>query len=130
MAKRIYLIKFRKAKDLLNIHRWNKTIIYIMGTCMRATESKVVITLVFAIFLTACNSDWVTNNWNISPIKTDPEYLKRADGTEVVQCDGAGIPLRNKAPEWFWEENNLPKGTINFVCKNGKAYLPNQVPKD
>ena len=129
MVKPIYLIKFRKIKDLLNIHRWNKTIIYIMGTCMRATESKVVITLVFTIFLTACNSDWVTNNWNISPIKTEPEYLRHPNGQRVLQCDGSGIPLRNGAPERFWERNNLPKGTTEFVCVDGKAYLQGKEPQ-
>ena len=91
---------------------------------MTATKSKVVITLVFALFLTACN----TKDW--SPIKIDPEYLKRADGTKVRQCDGSGVPLRNGGPEWFWEENNLPKGTTEFVCVDGKAYLPDQLPKD
>ena len=96
---------------------------------MRATESKVVITLVFAIFLTACNSDWVTNNWNISPIKTEPEYLRHPNGQRVLQCDGSGIAMRG-AREKFWRDNDLPKGTLNFVCKNGKAYLPDQVPRN
>ena len=85
---------------------------------------RIVIVLHLAVLLCACNmADW-------SPIKTEPEYLRYPNGHRVQQCDGSGIPLRNGAPERFWERNNLPKGTINFVCKNGKAYLPGQVPKD
>ncbi|EPR82771.1 hypothetical protein L289_2689 [Acinetobacter gerneri DSM 14967 = CIP 107464 = MTCC 9824] len=28
----------------------------------------------------------------------------------------------------FWKENNLPEGTIHFVCRDGKAYLPEKAP--
>ncbi|TCM60890.1 hypothetical protein EC844_13010 [Acinetobacter calcoaceticus] len=31
--------------------------------------------------------------------------------------------------EYFWKINNLPKGTTEFVCVDGKAYLPGQEPK-
>lgn len=27
----------------------------------------------------------------------------------------------------FWQDNNLPKGTTNYMCKDGKAYLLNKV---
>ena len=96
---------------------------------MKTTKSKVVITLVFALFLTACNSDWVTRNWNISPINKSPEFLRHPDGQIIRQCDGAGIAMRGGAREKFWRDNNLPKGTTEFVCKNGKAYLKGQEPK-
>ncbi len=31
--------------------------------------------------------------------------------------------------KYFWEDNNLPKGTTEFVCVDGKAYLPGKEPK-
>ncbi|EPR82775.1 hypothetical protein L289_2693 [Acinetobacter gerneri DSM 14967 = CIP 107464 = MTCC 9824] len=31
--------------------------------------------------------------------------------------------------ESFWRVFNLPKGTTEFVCVNGKAYLPGKEPK-
>ena len=43
----------------------------------------------------------------------------------INRC-GFGVWLYAK---FFWNGNNLPKGTTEFVCKNGKAYLPDQVPK-
>ena len=55
------------------------------------------------------------------------DHLKHKNGKLVSDCNGHSIDMRGGA-ERFWKQNNLPKGTTEFVCKNGKAYLPNQVP--
>ncbi len=79
------------------------------------------------VLLTACSIDPL-DFYNPTHQKS---YLKNSLGRAVQDCTDTGryIALGDSAKE-FWKENNLPKGTINFVCKNGKAYLPDQVPKD
>ena len=56
------------------------------------------------------------------------KYLKDKNGKDVRDCNNVLITYRGVGREIFWKENNLPKGTTEFVCKDGKAYLPNQVP--
>ena len=56
------------------------------------------------------------------------KYLKDKNGKDVRDCNNVLITYRGGGREIFWKENNLPKGTTEFVCKDGKAYLPNQVP--
>lgn len=91
---------------------------------MNSFNIRVVMVLQLVLFLSACNlADW-------SPINKSPEFLRHPDGQIIRQCDGSGIAMRGGAREKFWRDNDLPKGTINFVCKNGKAYLPDQVPKN
>ena len=57
----------------------------------------------------------------------DSVYLRNSKNEIVIDCDGGGIS--KDFAKFFWNGNNLPKGTTEFVCKNGKAYLPDQVPK-
>ena len=47
----------------------------------------------------------------------------------VPDCNGELISTKLKPSDAdaFWRENDLPKGTANFVCKNGRAYLPSKV---
>ena len=79
------------------------------------------------VCLTACSIDPLDF---YNPIHQG-EHLKNSLGRLVQDCTGTGRYIREgEVAERFWKENNLPKGTINFVCKNGKAYLPDQVPKD
>ena len=64
--------------------------------------------------------DFINNGENL-------KYLKDKNGNNVRDCYHTLLTLRGGAAI-FWKQNNLPKGTTEFVCKNGKAYLPNQVP--
>ncbi len=54
-------------------------------------------------------------------------YLRNNKG-EIVQ-DCSGRTLFKDWSEKFWHVNNLPKGTTEFVCVDGKAYLPGKEPK-
>ena len=46
----------------------------------------------------------------------------------VENCHGDLISTKLKPSDAdkFWRDNNLPKGTTKFICKNGTAYLPKQ----
>lgn len=73
-----------------------------------------------AINLTAC--------YKQSDILGGGEYLSDKYGM-VPDCNGELISTKLKPSDAdaFWRENDLPKGTANFVCKNGRAYLPSKV---
>lgn len=73
-----------------------------------------------AINLNAC--------YKQSDILGGGEYLSNQEGS-VLNCEGKLISTKLKPSDAdnFWRDNNLPKGTANFVCKDGKAYLPNKV---
>ena len=70
-------------------------------------------------------------------IKMDPktwiggggEYLKDKQGRLVGDCRGRNISMELSISDadTFWQDNDLPKGTFDFVCKDGKAYLPSKV---
>ena len=77
------------------------------------------------VSLAACNT---FQNWN-SGYLTGGDYLSDEQGL-VGDCQGNLIgtnPNTVSAAERFWQANNLPKGTNDFVCKDGKAYLPSKV---
>lgn len=67
--------------------------------------------------------------YNILPTVDDKDFLLKKNGGIVENCKNE--PLFKKSPNTniFWEKNNLPKGTTEFVCVNGKAYLPGKEPK-
>ena len=76
--------------------------------------------------LTACDD---LRNWNSSYLSGGTEYLSDKDGT-ILDCRGDTLSLTGKPKseaERFWQDNNLPKGNTDFVCKDGKAYLPSKV---
>ncbi len=54
-------------------------------------------------------------------------YLRNKEGGFVYDC--RGFTISKDPARFFWERNNLPKGTTEFVCVNGKAYLPGKEPK-
>lgn len=88
---------------------------------------KMIITILAGVCLfslTACDN---LRNWN-SGYLTGGEYLTNEQGL-VSSCHGNHLSVRNKPSEAdrFWQDNNLPKGTTDFVCKDGKAYLPSKV---
>ena len=63
---------------------------------------------------------------SFSPIPKQ-KLLKHPDGSLVMRCDGGVITLGDRADN-FWRKNNLPKGTTEFVCVDGKAYLLKDAP--
>ncbi|ENV33896.1 hypothetical protein [Acinetobacter gerneri] len=61
-------------------------------------------------------------------VHNNSKYYEFPGGGLVMDC--RGYPL-GKDSSWtrdFWKENNLPEGTIHFVCRDGKAYLPEKAP--
>jgi ssDNA-binding Zn-finger/Zn-ribbon topoisomerase 1 len=67
-------------------------------------------------------------DYNIVPTVDSKDILRKKNGGIVEDCQG-GILLKNSPfTKRFWEKNNLPKGTTEFTCVDGKAYLPEKVP--
>lgn len=61
------------------------------------------------------------------------EYLENDSGNSVAECTTAvswqtGEPLfspvHKSRANAFWQDNNLPKGTLYYVCDGDKALLP------
>ncbi|EPF74537.1 hypothetical protein F945_01576 [Acinetobacter rudis CIP 110305] len=58
------------------------------------------------------------------------EYLEYPWGGIVKDCQGKALGAADSPwTQAFWDYNHLPHGTIDFVCVDGKAYLPGQQPK-
>lgn len=74
-----------------------------------------------AINLTAC--------YKQSDILGGGEYISDKDYGLVENCHGDLISTKLKPSDAdkFWRDNNLPKGTTKFICKNGTAYLPSKI---
>lgn len=77
------------------------------------------ITMIFS----GCYYDIINSSSNI-------KVLKHKDGEVARDCDGRLIPYRGNGVKDFWKRNNLPEGTTEFYCRNGKAYLSNTLPSD
>ena len=76
--------------------------------------------------LTACDT---LEHWNDGYLSGGGDYLSDDQGL-VPDCQGNYIVTKHNTisgADIFWQNNNLPKGTADFVCKDGKAYLPNEV---
>ncbi len=56
-------------------------------------------------------------------------YMEYPGGGLIMDCKGSPLSKDGPWTEAFWDKNNLPHGTTKFVCKDGKAYLPGQLPK-
>ena len=61
------------------------------------------------------------------------EYLENDSGNSVAECTTAVSwqtgeplfsPIRESRANVFWRDNNLPKGTLYYVCDGDKALLP------
>ena len=86
----------------------------------------IIISGVCLLSLTACGN---LQNWN-SDYLTGGDYLSDDQGGLVGNCQGNFISTKHNsesAANRFWQANNLPKGTTEFICKDGKAYLPSKV---
>lgn len=79
--------------------------------------------LAVTLLITGC-ADFVDS---FSPIYR-PKYIKHPDGSTVLDCEGSGIKAGYDA-KLFWKEHHLRKGTTEFVCVDGKAYMPGKEPK-
>ncbi len=87
---------------------------------------KKIFLIVLGVYLTACSIDPLDF---YNPINQG-ENLKNGLGRVVQDCTGTGRYIREgEVAERFWKENKLPKGTTEFVCVDGKAYLPGKEPK-
>lgn len=75
------------------------------------------------IFILGCN------HYNILPTIDDDKILIDKSGGIVRDCKGSMLLKKSPFTNKFWEKNNLPKGTTEFVCVNGKAYLPEKEPE-
>ncbi len=53
------------------------------------------------------------------------EVLRNEQGYAISDCHGSLIG--KKSAHEFWRDNNLPRGTTSYICKDYKAYLPNKV---
>ena len=84
---------------------------------------KMSILVVFSLILQACV------DMDILMTPDDNSYLRDKNGNNVHNCDGLVLYKNTQRAEYFWKKNNLPKGTTEFVCVDGKAYLPGQEPK-
>ena len=75
--------------------------------------------------LTACGN---LQNWNSDYLSGGTGYLSDSQGI-VADCNGYFLNTSSKpsGAKRFWQNNNLPKGTTDFVCKDGKAYEANKV---
>ena len=83
-----------------------------------------IIVGVCLLSLTACDT---LDNWNDGYL-SGGKYLVNDQGL-VSDCRGNHLSVKHKPSEadQFWQNNNLPRGTKDFVCKDGQAYLPNKV---
>ncbi|MEN8281465.1 hypothetical protein [Acinetobacter gerneri] len=61
-------------------------------------------------------------------VNRDNDYLRDKDGYIVDDCRGQALSRTGEQTNFFWDKNNLPRGTTNFVCRDGKAYLPEKAP--
>jgi hypothetical protein len=79
-----------------------------------------------SIALTAC----ILGGLGLLPldVNRDNDYLRNKDGYIVDDCNGNSLSSDSLPTRRFWQENNLPRGTLNFVCRDGKAYLPEKAP--
>lgn len=69
------------------------------------------------------------NHYNILPSIDDDRILIDKKGGIVRDCEGEMLLKESPFTNRFWEQNNLPQGTTEFVCVDGKAYLPGKEPK-
>ncbi|MCH1781980.1 hypothetical protein [Psychrobacter glaciei] len=85
----------------------------------------IIISGICLLSLTACGN---LQNWNSDYLSGSTGYLSDAQGI-VADCNGYFLNISSKpsGAERFWQANNLPKGTTDFVCKDGNAYLPSKV---
>ncbi len=88
------------------------------------SDIKYLLVLLSSILLTACSA----NNFDILGTPKSSDYLADKQGNKVFTCTGRALYKNTPNTDHFWKYNNLPKGTTEFTCVDGKAYLPEKVP--
>lgn len=86
----------------------------------------IVLVGICLLSLSACDT---LDNWNSGYLSGTGDYLRNEQGM-VGDCKGSPLSVKSwtiAGADIFWEDNNLPKGTTNYMCKDGKAYLLNKV---
>lgn len=79
---------------------------------------RIIVSCIGLLMLNACAFD-------ILPRPDPKDYVRRADGSIVNDCKGGGFFKDSpKRLENFWRDNNLPYGTLDYRCKDGKPYMP------
>jgi hypothetical protein len=79
---------------------------------------RIIMSCIALLMLSACTFD-------ILPRPNFKDYVKNADGSIVSNCNGGGFFKDSpKRLENFWKDNNLPYGTLDYRCKDGKPYMP------
>ena len=81
---------------------------------------KVFIYINYIFLFSACSFDIIG--------KSDPSsYIRNQKGEIVFDCKGKS--LGKDSAHFYWDYHNLPRGTTEFVCVDGKAYLPGKALK-
>lgn len=88
------------------------------------SDIKYLLVLSSSMLLTACS----TGSFDIIETPKPSVYLTNRLGNKVFDCNGVALVKRSANTDLFWKRNNLPKGTTEFTCVDGKAYLPEKVP--
>ena len=84
-------------------------------------KSYLIASGLIAVLLTGC----IDNMAGINNSKPD-KYILNGKGGWALDCL-SNQPLGVNG-DYFWDYNNLPHGTVDYVCKEGRAYLPGQAP--
>lgn len=88
---------------------------------------KNIVCTAFLLCLVGCNST------NVNFDGAERDFLIGDRGGVISGCraikdprtnEMSSMPIPKSHAKGFWEGYNLPKGTIDFVCRDGKAYLP------
>ena len=84
---------------------------------------RMTVSCLCLLMLNACTFDIL-----MSP--KESSYVKNKNGNIITDCKGGGFgkdwPERL---EKFWKDNNLPYGTLDYTCKDGKPYMPENAPQ-
>lgn len=88
-------------------------------------DIKYSLVLSSSILLTACSA----SNFDILGTPKSSDYLTDKNGNKVFDCRGRAFFKNSTHARIFWSDNNLPKGTTEFTCVDGKAYLKGKEPR-
>ncbi|ENV33897.1 hypothetical protein [Acinetobacter gerneri] len=89
------------------------------------SDIKYLLVLLSSILLTACS----VGSFDIIGTPKSSVYLTNKQGYKVFDCQGQALVKDWPDTDYFWKENNLPKGTTEFTCVDGKAYVKGKEPK-
>ena len=82
---------------------------------------RIIMSCIALLMLSACTFDIL-----MSP--KESSYVKNKNGYALNDCKGGGKDWPEDL-ENFWKDNNLPYGTLDYQCKEGKPYMPENAPQ-